>query len=408
MKVEKILNEKEQTSQMQGLSKMKVVRTAVYARVSTDMDIQKSSLEEQMKSFRAKIDEHPGWVLVDVYADEGISGTRVKHRKAFLRMIKDCEEGKVNYILAKSISRFARNTVECLYYVRYLQSLGVQLFFEKENIRTDDPTSSFVLSLMSAVAQDESHSISMNVKMGYRSRYKRGEYNLGNNRMLGYDCIRGKLVPNKDADIVRTVFSRFLEGQTYREIADGIQEMGATTMRGKSRLSPETIRYMLGNETYVGDKLLQKQAPRDYLTKKPDPNIPYQSVYLSNDHEAIIDRETWEKVQEILHQREVAAKAGIFKRCKEHHILYGKVFCGECGAPYIRRTYRSRGGHYKAWNCKERQKGSKGNGCKNVILREDVLIQAILEKLGESVLVEEVLGTIQKVLVFTDRVKIVR
>ena len=135
MKIEKILNEKEQTSQIQGLSKMNVVRTAVYARVSTDMDIQKSSLEEQMKSFRAKIDEHPGWVLVDVYADEGISGTRVKHRKAFLRMIKDCEEGKVDYILAKSISRFARNTVECLYYVRYLQSLGVQLFFEKENIQ---------------------------------------------------------------------------------------------------------------------------------------------------------------------------------------------------------------------------------------------------------------------------------
>lgn len=408
MKVEKILNEKEQTSQMQGLSKMKVVRTAVYARVSTDMDIQKSSLEEQMKSFRAKIDEHPGWVLVDVYADEGISGTRVKHRKAFLRMIKDCEEGKVDYILAKSISRFARNTVECLYYVRYLQSLGVQLFFEKENIRTDDPTSSFVLSLMSAVAQDESHSISMNVKMGYRSRYKRGEYNLGNNRMLGYDCIRGKLVPNKDADIVRTVFSRFLEGQTYRGIADGIQDMGATTMRGKSRLSPETIRYMLGNETYVGDKLLQKQAPRDYLTKKPDPNIPYQSVYLSNDHESIIDRETWNKVQGILQQREEAAKTGIYKRSKEHHILYGKVFCGECGAPFIRRTYRSGDRHYKAWNCKERQKGSKGNGCKNVIMREDVLIQAILDKLGESVLVEEVLGTIQKVLVFTDRVEIVR
>ena len=184
--------------------------------------------------------------------------------------------------------------------------------------------------------------------------------------------------------------------------------MGATTMRGKSRLSPETIRYMLGNETYVGDKLLQKQAPRDYLTKKPDPNIPYQSVYLSNDHEAIIDRETWEKVQGILQQREEAAKAGIYKRSKEHHILYGKVFCGECGAPYVRRTYRSGDRHYKAWNCKERQKGRKGNGCKNVILREDVLIQAILEKLGGTALDEVQMGTIQKVLVYTDRVEIVR
>lgn len=289
-----------------------------------------------------------------------------------------------------------------------MKSYGCIVFFEKENIRTDDSTSSFVLSLMSAVAQNESHSISLNVEMGYRSRYQRGEYNLGNNRILGYDCIRGKLVPNKDADIVRAVFSRFLEGQTYREIAEGIQNMGAKTMRGKSRLSPETIRYMLGNETYVGDKLLQKQAPRDYLTKKPDPNIPYQPVYLSDDHEAIIDRETWNKVQEILYQQEEAAKAGIYKRSKEHYILYGKAFCGECGAPFIRRTYRSGDRHYKAWNCSERQKGSKGNGCKNVILREDVLIQAILDKLGESVLDEEVLGTIQKVLIYPDRVEIVK
>ena len=382
-------------------------KVAAYCRVSTQKDEQEESYEVQQDYYTDYIRKNPAWELVKIYSDKH-SATGAINRPGFQEMMADAKDHKIDLLLVKSISRFARNVVDCQVYLQRLKSYGCTVYFEKENIRTDDPTSSFVLSLMSAVAQDESHSISMNVKMGYRSRYKRGEYNLGNNRMLGYDCIRGKLVPNKDADIVRTVFSRFLEGQTYREIADGIQDMGATTMRGKSRLSPETIRYMLGNETYVGDKLLQKQAPRDYLTKKPDPNIPYQSVYLSNDHEAIIDRETWEKVQGILQRREEAAKTGIYKRSKEHHILYGKVFCGECGAPYVRRTYRSGDRHYKAWNCKERQKGRKGNGCKNVILREDVLIQAILEKLGESVLVEEVLGTIQKVLLYPDRVEIVK
>ena len=391
-------------SKKENVEKKKV---AAYCRVSTQKDEQEESYEVQQDYYTDYIRKNPAWELVKIYSDKH-SATGAINRPGFQEMMADAKDHKIDLLLVKSISRFARNVVDCQVYLQRLKSYGCTVYFEKENIRTDDPTSSFVLSLMSAVAQDESHSISMNVKMGYRSRYKRGEYNLGNNRMLGYDCIRGKLVPNKDADIVRAVFSRFLEGQTYREIADGIQDMGATTMRGKSRLSPETIRYMLGNETYVGDKLLQKQAPRDYLTKKPDPNIPYQSVYLSNDHEAIIDRETWNKVQGILQQREEAAKAGIYKRSKEHHILYGKVFCGECGAPFIRRTYRSGGRHYKAWNCKERQKGSKGNRCKNVIMREDVLIQAILDKLGGTTLDEVQMGTIQKVLVYTDRVEIVR
>lgn len=277
-------------------------KVAAYCRVSTQKDEQEESFEVQQDYYTDYIRKNPNWVLVKIYSDKH-SATGVKNRPGFQEMMADAIAHQIDLLLVKSISRFARNVVDCQIYLQRLKSYGCTVYFEKENIRTDDPTSSFVLSLMSAVAQDESHSISLNVEMGYRSRYQRGEYNLGNNRILGYDCIRGKLVPNKDADIVRAVFSSFLEGQTYREIAEEIQDMGAKTMRGKSRLSPETIRYMLGNETYVGDKLLQKQAPRDYLTKKPDPNIPYQPVYLSDDHEAIIDRETWNKVQEILQQR---------------------------------------------------------------------------------------------------------
>ena len=164
----------------------------------------------------------------------------------------------------------------------------------------------------------------------------------------------------------------------------------------------EISRLMLSNETYVGDKLLQKKPPVDYITKKPDPNREYKPNYLTDDHEAIIDRKTWDAVQEILKQREADNKAGIYRRSKEHHPLYGKVFCGECGAPFVRRTYKGRHGHYKAWNCKERQKGKKGNGCMNVIVKEDALVQAVSEKMGA-----DAVDRVQKVLVYKDRIEIV-
>lgn len=255
---------------------------------------------------------------------------------------------------------------------------------------------------MAAVAQDESHSISVNVQPAYENRFARGEYNLGNNRILGYDSKDGVLIPNWDAWVVKEIFKRFLEGQTYREISDGIVAMGAKSQTGKDHFSVETIRYMLSNETYVGDKLLQKQPPRDYITKKPDPNREYKPNYLTEDHEAIIDRETWNAVQEILKQREAGNKAGIYRRSKGHHPLYGKVFCGECGALFVRRTYKGRSGHYKAWNCKERQKGKKGNGCMNAMVKEDALVQAVSEKLGA-----DAVDRVQKVLVYKDRIEIV-
>lgn len=287
-------------------------------------------------------------------------------------------------------------------YAKWFRTLGITIIFEEQNIRTDDPTCDFVLSMMAAVAQDESHSISGNVQLAYEKRFARGEYNLGNNRILGYDSEDGKLVPNKDAWVVKEIFKRFLEGQTFREIADGIVAMGARSKTGKDHFSVETIRYMLSNETYVGDKLLQKKPPVDYITKKPDPNREYKPNYLTDDHEAIIDRKTWDAVQEILKQREADNKAGIYRRSKEHHPLYGKVFCGECGAPFVRRTYKGRHGHYKAWNCKERQKGKKGNGCMNVIVKEDALVQAVSEKMGA-----DAVDRVQKVLVYKDRIEIV-
>ena len=159
---------------IQSCSPIRPVRVAVYCRVSTDQEMQQASLEEQMQAFLKKIAEHPGWSLVDVYADEGLSGTSVKKRKAFLRMMSDCESGKIDYILTKSISRFARNTVECLSYVRHLQGIGVQLYFEKEGIDTGTSVSEMLLTVLAAFAQEESRSISENLKWGIRKRFEQG------------------------------------------------------------------------------------------------------------------------------------------------------------------------------------------------------------------------------------------
>lgn len=376
-------------------------RVAAYCRVSTLREDQDESFETQQKYYTDMIQHYPDWELVNIYADRR-SATKVKNRPGFQQMVMDAQAKKLDIVICKSVSRFSRNMVDCQQYAKWFRTLGITIIFEEQNIRTDDPTCDFVLSMMAAVAQDESHSISGNVQLAYEKRFARGEYNLGNNRILGYDSEDGKLVPNKDAWVVKEIFKRFLEGQTFREIAYGIVAMGARSKTGKDHFSVETIRYMLSNETYVGDKLLQKKPPVDYITKKPDPNREYKPNYLTDDHEAIIDRKTWDAVQEILKQREADNKAGIYRRSKEHHPLYGKVFCGECGAPFVRRTYKGRHGHYKAWNCKERQKGKKGNGCMNVIVKEDALVQAVSEKMGA-----DAVDRVQKVLVYKDRIEIV-
>ena len=361
-------------------------RVAAYCRVSTLQDQQEESFETQKAYYSEFIQAHPDWVLTKIYADRH-SGTDAAKRPGFQEMLAAAEKKQIDIVLCKSISRFARNVVDCQQYVKWFRTLGITIFFEEQNIQTDDPTCDFVLSMMAAVAQDESHSISRNIQAAYESRYARGEYNLGNNRILGYDCRKGKLVPNDEAWIVREIFKRFLAGQNYTEIVDALEKMGAKSKRGKKRFSVETLRNMLTNETYVGDKRLQKQPPKDYLTKKPDPNREYKTYYLKDDHEPLIDRETWDKVQEILNKREEEAKIGIYRTNGEHHELYGKIFCGECGAPFVRRTFRDKkGNHYKSWNCRERQKGS---GCVCHAVREERLMEMTKGKDYNHIMVYE-------------------
>lgn len=382
-------------------------RVAAYCRVSTQRDEQDESFATQKKYYEGMISTHPDWELVKIYSDRH-SATAAKNRLGFQEMLADAEAKKLDIVICKSISRFARNIVDCQKYTQWFSTLGITVIFEEQNIRTDDPTSGFVLSMMSAIAQDESHSISENERKSYESRFARGEYNLGNNRILGYDSEDGVLVPNKDAWIVKEVFRRFLAGESYRQIAKGLKEMGAECLHSKRGFGVETLRYMISNETYVGDKCLQKKAPVDYLTKKPDPNRKAMSNYLYDDHEAIIDRETWDKAQAILKERKELAKTGVYKTNREHHFLYGKVFCGECGAPFLRRTFNG-STPYKAWNCRNRQKGKGEIKCGNRFIREEQLLNQIQEELGWSDMdKEQFQKEVSRVLVFANHIEVIK
>lgn len=277
--------------------------------------------------------------------------------------------------------------VDCQVYVQQLRSKGVEVRFEKERLSTLDASSEMIFSMMAAIAQDESRSISQNIRWGYEKRFAQGIHHMGNRRVLGYDEVNGVLTPNEDAWIVRMAFELFNQGMGYQKIAEAITAAGGKRMRGSTAFSASSIQSIVGNEIYVGDRMLQKRPPQHYLTKKPDPNAQYQTYYWRDTHEGIIDRETWEKAQAVLDARKRDRISGVYKKTPAVHFLYGKVFCAKCGAPYKRRTLS--GGtadgapvYHKVWNCRERQKGKAGNGCRNAPVAEEELLRGISDALG--------------------------
>ncbi len=277
-------------------------RVAAYCRVSTLSDCQEESLDAQIHYYESYIVSRPGWEYAGIYSDEK-SAASAANRPGFQQMLGDAARRELDIILVKSISRFSRNIVDCQKYTDLLSGYGVEVRFEKERISTPGDSGNMLFSVLAMVAQDESRSISDCVRWGYRERYRKGEYNLGNHRILGYDTVDGRLVPNGDAWIVRMIYRLFLDGKTYRQIAAHIQAAGGKRLRSSRPMGNSTILRILQNETYVGDKLLQKQAPTHFLAGVPERHAGYESNYLVNDHEAIIDRETWEKTQEILRRR---------------------------------------------------------------------------------------------------------
>ena len=333
-------------------------RVAAYCRVSTRREEQEESFEQQVRYYTDYIVSHADWEYAGIYADEK-SGIRAENRPGFQSLIRDALDGRVDYILVKSISRFSRNLVDCKRYAGLLKGQGCYVYFEKEGLDTANPESAMMFSFLSVIAQDESRSISDNVKWGYRERFQRGAYNLGCNRILGYDCENGVLKPNADAAVVQRIFGMYCAGRTAGEIASLLKDEGICGNRGKA-FCASGIRYILANETYIGDKLLQKKPPEDFLTGRAKKQEGFEQHYVESDHPAIISREVWEKAQGLLQAHREQLAWGVHANARSHP-LYGKVFCGCCGAPLIRRTrYQRDKTAQKVWVCRERNRGS---GC---------------------------------------------
>ena len=246
------------------------LKVAAYCRVSTDTDEQATSYEAQVEHYTEFIRKNPEWEFAGIYADDGISGTNTKKREEFNRMIADCNGGKIDMIITKSISRFARNTLDCLSHIRELKALNIPVFFEKENINTMDAKGEVLLTIMASLAQQESESLSQNVKMGFQFRYQNGQVSVNHNRFMGYtkDKDGNLVVDESEAKVVRRIFREYLEGCSLQQIAKSLEEDGILTGAGKKIWRPETVHKMLKNEKYMGDALLQKTYTVDVLTKK--------------------------------------------------------------------------------------------------------------------------------------------
>jgi site-specific DNA recombinase len=278
-------------------------RVAAYARVSTDSEEQATSYEAQVDYYTNYIKSRNDWEFVRVYADEGITGTNTKDRVEFKAMINDALDGKIDLIITKSVSRFARNTVDTLTTVRKLKEKNIEVWFEKENIQTLDSKGELLITIMSSLAQEESRSISENCTWGQRKRFADGKVTVPFSRFLGYDRGEdGNLVVNpEEAKSVKLLYGLFLEGRSCYGVAKELTSRGIKTPGGKDKWSAQSVRSILTNEKYKGDALLQKSFTVDFLTKKKKINegeIP--QYYVKNNHEAIIEPETWDFVQTLL------------------------------------------------------------------------------------------------------------
>ena len=353
-------------------------RVAAYARVSTELEEQQESFDTQCSHYASLIQRNPEWEYVKVYADPGISGTSADKRPGFQEMISDAKAGRMDIILVKSISRFARNVVDAQRYSHLLKQYEVEVRFEREALSSFDTSAEMVFNILAAVAQEESRSISENIKWAYKKNAEKGVRRIGNNRILGY-CTdeNGNLVPDKNAWIVRQMFDDYADGKSLNEVVQRLNASGAKRMRTGKPFTESIVYQMLQNEVYVGDRLIQKEAPANYLTKRPDKTESYKSYYVANAHEGIVSRDTWVRVKARLDSAKAARNGRVFMR-ENTHYLYGVVFCGECGAPYKRKTVKGK----KVWRCGDRINGGKGSGCKNRSISEEDLLRAISDQLG--------------------------
>ena len=376
------------------------LRVAAYCRVSTDSDEQATSYDAQIEHYTEYISKNPDWVLAGIFADDGISGTNTKKRDEFNRMIDECHAGNIDMIITKSISRFARNTLDCLKYIRELKEINIPVFFEKESINTMDAKGEVLLTIMASLAQQESQSLSQNVKLGLQYRYQQGQVQVNHNRFLGYtkDAEGHLIIDPEQAEIVKRIYREYLEGLSMDMIAAGLEADGILTGAGKAKWHTSTVSKILRNEKYIGDALLQKTYTTDFLTKKRIKNngtVP--QYYVEGDHEAIIPKDIFLLVQEELARRRLVHTTENGKRrCYScNHCFAQIVFCGDCGEFFRRVHWNNRGCKSIVWRCCSRLEAT-GHACHartvNEVLLKEVAIEAINQVLCKK---DDFLNTLQ-------------
>lgn len=359
-------------------------RVAAYARVSTSADDQLLSLEVQKSHYEDYIKSNPDWEYAGLFYDEGISGTKAKNRNGLQNLLQACEDNKVDLVLTKSISRFARNTTECLEMVRRLCELGVTIIFEKENIDTSKMESEFLLTVLASMAETESRSISQNIRWSVKKRFEEGNFIIGY-PPYGYRNVDGEMVVvEEEAEVVRRIFREALNGSGTCLIAKGLQKDCIPTKKG-SKWSGSTINDMLRNEKYTGDSCFQKTFTDDNFTRHA--NHGEENMYMvQNHHEAIVSHEDFDRAQAILSQR--GLEKGIRAGEGKYHGRYafsGKIKCGECGGTFKRCQHYLPSGNYIAWSCDNHIKNK--NACTMLYVRDSALKNAFLtmmEKLADT------------------------
>ena len=370
----------------------KQLRVAAYCRVSTKEEEQASSYEAQCEYYTDKIMSNKEWTMAGIFADEGITGTSTKKRTEFLRMIRQCKQKKIDLILTKSIQRFARNTLDCINYTRILRQLGIGVLFEKENINSLPPDSEFMITMYGAMAQSESESISGNIRRGRQMHAKVGTLKIPCHWLYGYkkDADGKFCIIPEQAEVVREIYERYKDGASLRNLKDWLEENQIKTVLGTDDWSISVIKGILTNEKYCGDVLLQKTFCTDVISKKIVKNVGQMAQYYMPDHhEAIVSREQYNAVK-----AEMARRSALRSPSKEavtgrscytsKYALSDRLFCGECGTIYRRKTRNIKGNIYHEWRCISRLEYGKKYCHESPTLRELPLQNAILAAINSA------------------------
>lgn len=383
-----VLPVKKKVGSKKPTEEKKKLRVAAYARVSTENEEQEGSYEIQVEYYENLIKATPEWEFVKVYADDGISGTNTDKRSGFMEMIEDCRAGKIDFIITKSISRFARNTVDCLNYTRELKDRNIAVKFEKENINTMDAAGELLLTIMSAMAQQESESLSANVRLGIKFRNERGKVQVNHNWFLGYtkDEEGNLIIDEEQAAVVKRIFREYLDGASCIQIKNGLERDGILNGAGHEKWCDTNIRQILTNEKYIGDAILQKTVTTNILKHKREPNDGTKAprYYVSENHEPIISREVFMAVRAEMQRRSrLTNPDGKRRNYNARNALGGVLVCASCGDPFRRHVWNVHGKKNVVWRCRNRVLNGP-NVCPARTIKEEDLKEAVIRAINEA------------------------